>query len=80
MINKPTKLQTAKANLLKVIYCKNNNEEISIEKWEKVSDDLNDVKDQQNEISEFLNMRGIDQENFDQEIGKQYTKSGKELK
>ena len=32
MINKPTKLQTAKADLLKVIYCKNNNEEISIEK------------------------------------------------
>ena len=31
MMNKPTKLQTAKANLLKVIYCKNNNEEISIE-------------------------------------------------
>ena len=29
MMNKPTKLQTAKANLLKVIYCKNNNEEIA---------------------------------------------------
>ena len=31
MMNKPTKLQTAKANLLKIIYCKNNNEEIYIE-------------------------------------------------
>ena len=44
------------------------NEEVSIEKWEKVSDDLNEVKEQQNEISEFLNMRGIDQEKFDEEI------------
>ena len=44
------------------------NEECSIEKWEKVSDDLNDVKEQQNEISDFLNIRGIDQETFDSEI------------
>jgi len=44
------------------------NEEVSIEKWEKVSDDLNDVREQQNEISEFLNTRGIDQQAFDDEI------------
>jgi charged multivesicular body protein 6 len=44
------------------------NEEVSLEKWEKISDDLNDFKSQQNEISDFLNNRGIDQEAFDDEI------------
>ena len=33
-----------------------------------LSDDLNDFKSQQNEISDFLNNRGIDQEAFDDEI------------
>ena len=42
--------------------------EISVEKWEKVSDDLSDIREQHNEIASFLQGYGVDQSNFDDEI------------
>jgi len=44
------------------------NEEVNIEKWEKVSDDLSEMKQQQDEISYFLNNHRIDQNKFDDEL------------
>jgi len=44
------------------------NEEISIDKWEKVSDDMNEMKQQQDEISDFLTNHRIDQNKFDEEL------------
>ncbi len=44
------------------------NEEVNIEKWEKISDDLSEMKQQQDEISDFLNNHRLDQSKFDEEL------------
>lgn len=42
--------------------------EINVEKWEKVSDDLSSIREQHNEIASFLQGYGVDQSQFDEEI------------
>lgn len=42
--------------------------EISIEKWEQVSDDLSEMRDQHNEISEFLQGYGVNKDDYDNQI------------
>jgi hypothetical protein len=39
---------------------KNLQKECNIEKWEKISDDMNDLKEQQNEINQFFKDRNLD--------------------
>ena len=39
---------------------KNLEKEFNIEKWEKISDDMNDLKEQQNEINQFFKDRNLD--------------------
>lgn len=55
-------------------------EEVNIEKWEKISDDMNDVKEQQNEISNFLTSHRIDQSQFDDELNKELAELEKATK
>ena len=45
--------------------------EVSIEKWEKVADDMEDIKAQQEEIGEFFQSKGLDAEEQEEEINKE---------
>jgi len=47
------------------------NEEVNIEKWEKISDEMNEIKQQQDEVSEFLNNHRIDQDKFNEDLDKE---------
>lgn len=47
------------------------NEEVNIEKWEKIGEDMNDIKQQQEEISEFFNNNRIDQDKFNEDLDKE---------
>lgn len=42
--------------------------EVNIEKWEKVSDDLNELKENQNEIADFLKSHNVNNEEFEEEL------------
>ncbi len=46
------------------------NEEVNIEKWEKIADDMNEMKQQQDEIGNFLKSHNIDQDEFDDQVNK----------
>lgn len=46
-------------------------EEVNVEKWEKIADDMRDIKSQQDEIGDFLKNHNIDQEQFDEELNKE---------
>jgi charged multivesicular body protein 6 len=47
------------------------NEEVNIEKWEKVTEDLNELKIQQEEIGEFFKNRGIEENVYEDEVEKE---------
>lgn len=47
------------------------NEEVNIEKWEKISDEMNEIKQQQEEISEYLTNHRIDQDKFNEDLNKE---------
>jgi charged multivesicular body protein 6 len=47
------------------------NEEVNIEKWEKISDDMNEVKQQQDEIANFLKSHNIDENEYEEELNKE---------
>jgi len=49
-------------------------EEVNIQKWEEVADDLNDLKQQQEEIGNFFKNRGIDENAYEDEIDKEMEK------
>jgi hypothetical protein len=49
-------------------------EEVSIEKWEKVTDDLTDLKQQHEEIANFFKNHGIDENQCDEEIDNELEK------
>lgn len=47
------------------------NEEVNIEKWEKITDEMNEIKHQQDEISDFLSSHRIDQDKFNEDLDKE---------
>jgi hypothetical protein len=49
-------------------------DEVNIQKWEQVADDLNDLKQQQEEIGNFFKNRGIDEDAYEEEIDKEMEK------
>jgi len=53
-------------NVLKDLY-----KEVNIEKWEKIGDDMNDIKQQQEEIGNFLKSHNIQESDYNEEIDKE---------
>lgn len=47
------------------------NEEVNVEKWEKIADDMSEMKAQQDEIGNFLKNHGIDQAEYDEQVDKE---------
>ena len=47
------------------------NEEVNIQKWEQVTDDLSEMKNQQEEIGNFFKNRGIEENVYEEEIDKE---------
>ncbi len=47
------------------------NEEVNIDKWEKIADDMNELKTQQDEIGNFLKNHNIDEQQYEDEINKE---------
>ena len=45
--------------------------ECNIEKWEKVRDDLEDMKEANNEITEFFKEKGIGEEEVEEDVNKE---------
>jgi len=43
-------------------------EEVSVEKWEKVTDEFTDIKQQQEEVASFFKNHGIDENQFEEEV------------
>lgn len=46
-------------------------DEVNIEKWEKIADDMNEVKNQQEEIGNFLKSHNIDQDEYEAAVDKE---------
>jgi charged multivesicular body protein 6 len=44
------------------------NEEVNIDKWERIADDMNELKSQQDEIGNFLKNHNIDEQTYEDEI------------
>lgn len=47
------------------------NEEVNVQKWEQVTDDLKDLKMQQEEIGNFFKNHGMDENVYEEEIDKE---------
>jgi charged multivesicular body protein 6 len=47
------------------------NEEVNIEKWEKIADDMNEIKQQQDEIGNFLKSHSIDETEYNEAVDKE---------
>jgi charged multivesicular body protein 6 len=47
------------------------NEEVNVEKWEKIADDMNELKQQQDEIGNFLKSHGVDEQQYEEELDKE---------
>lgn len=50
------------------------NEEVNVEKWEKIADDMNEVKQQQDEIADFLKNHKIDEDKYEDELNEELEK------
>jgi ABC-type lipopolysaccharide export system ATPase subunit len=50
------------------------NEEVNIEKWESIADNMNEMKQQQDEIGNFLRNHNIDETEFDEQVTKDLEK------
>ncbi len=48
--------------------------EVNIERWERISEDMNEMKDNQNEIGEFLKKHNMDVNQFDSNVDKELEK------
>ena len=53
--------------------------ECNIEKWEKVRDDLEDMKEANNEITEFFKEKGIGEEEVEEDVNKEMEELTKQL-
>ena len=49
-------------------------EEVNIDKWEKIADDMNEFRQQQEEIGNFLKSRGIDESQQEEEVNNELEK------
>jgi charged multivesicular body protein 6 len=47
------------------------NEEVNIEKWEKIADDMNEIREQQNEIGNFLKSHNMDEAEYEEAVDKE---------
>ena len=56
---------------------KNLQNECNIEKWEKISDDMNDIKEQQDEINQFFRDKNV--EDIDEDIENEMNKLMEEI-
>ena len=54
-------------------------EEMNVEKWEKIKDDMDDLKEQQNEINQFFRDNDINVEDIDNDVNEVFNKMEKEL-
>ena len=52
---------------------------IKIDEWEKVKDDLDELKEKDKEIGNYLKEYGIDEAEYDEQVNKEYDKLLKEL-
>ena len=52
---------------------------IKIDEWEKVKDDLDELKEKDKEIGNYLKEYGIDEAEYDDQVNKEYDKLLKEL-
>ena len=50
--------------------------EVSVEKFEEIRDDMNDIRDQQKEINDFFINQGLSEEEYDEEIKHELEKLG----
>lgn len=50
---------------------KNLQKEVNVEKWEQVKDDLDDLKERDNEITEFFKERGLEAEDVEDSVNKE---------
>ena len=73
--NQITQIETAQSTRDAMSVLKQGNEilkklqsEISVEKFQEIADDMEDVKEQQNEITEFFKNHGLDAEKEDEEV------------
>jgi hypothetical protein len=53
-------------SVLKKLY-----EEVNVEKFEKIADDMSQLKEQQDQIGDFLKSKGISQEDYDESVEKE---------
>ena len=53
--------------------------ECNIEKWEKVRDDLEDMKEANNEITEFFKEKGNGEEEVEEDVNKEMEELTKQL-
>lgn len=44
------------------------NEAVNVEKWEKIADDMSELKNQQDEIANFLKNNNIDEDKYEEEL------------
>ena len=54
-------------------------EEMNVEKWEKIKGDMDDLKEQQNEINQFFRDNDINVEDIDNDVNEVFNKMEKEL-
>ena len=54
-------------------------EEMNVEKWEKIKDDMDELQEQQNEINQFFRDNDINVEDADKEVNEMFNKMQKDL-
>ena len=74
--NQITQIETAQSTRDAMSVLKQGNEilkklqsEVNVEKFQEIADDMEDVKEQQNEITEFFKNHGLDADKEDEEVG-----------
>ena len=50
------------------------NEEVNIEKWEQIADDMSEIKQQQDEINQFLGSHNMDKTEYDEDVNRELDK------
>jgi charged multivesicular body protein 6 len=53
--------------------------EINIEKWQEIKEDMNGLKEQQDEIAEFLRNNNIDENEYEKDVQEEFEKLQKDL-
>ena len=53
--------------------------EINIEKWQEIKEDMDGLKEQQDEIGEFLRNNNIDENEYEKDVQEEFEKLQKDL-